>query len=145
MATRLPSLDELKAQARRLRSSLAEAGSDISHSKSLELVAKQLGFADWNTLYAKVGNEPPRKSFSVGDRVSGSYLGQRFAGTVLALRAATSHPGYYTITVDFDEAVDVVEFESFSAMRKRVTATIDETGVSPSKTSNGRPHMVLEG
>ena len=36
-------------------------------------------------------------------------------------------PGYVTITVDFDEPVDVVEFESFSAFRKRVTATIDET------------------
>jgi len=145
MATRLPSLDELKGQARRLRTSLATAGNDITHSRSLELIAQQYGFADWNTLYAKVGNEPPKRAWAVGDRVSGSYLGKRFSGTVLALKAATSYPGYYTITVDFDEAVDVVDFESFSALRKRVTATIDEQGISPSKTSNGRPHMVLEG
>lgn len=145
MATRLPSLDELKAQARRLRTSLAAAGNDITHSQSLELIARQHGLADWNTLHAKVGNQPQKRAFAVGDRVSGSYLGKRFSGTVLALAAATSHPGYYTITVDFDEAVDVVEFESFSALRKRVTATVDEAGVSPSKTSNGRPHMVLEG
>ena len=145
MSSRLPSLDELKAQARRLRSSLTDAGTDISHSKSLELIARQYGFADWNTLYAKAGNEPPRRDWNPGDRVKGHYLGQAFEGTVRALKAVTSMPGYVTITVDFDEPVDVVEFDSFSAFRKRVTATIDETGVSPSKTSNGRPHMVLEG
>ena len=145
MTTPLPSLDELKAQARRLRTSLANAGNDITHSRSLELIAQQYGFADWNTLHAKIGNQPPRRTFAVGDRVRGAYLGKAFEGTVLALKAATSVPGYYTITIDFDEAVDVVEFDSFSAFRKRVTATIDEEGISPSKTSNGRPHMVLEG
>ena len=79
MSSRLPTLDELKAQARRLRSSLAEAGSDITHSKSLELIAKQYGFADWNTLYAKAGNEPPRRSWKRKPAKPG-FGGRRFAG-----------------------------------------------------------------
>lgn len=143
MSTRLPPLEELKAQARRLRSSLEASGTSVSHSKSLELVARQYGYADWNTLYAKAGNEPPRRTWNPGERVSGSYLGQAFAGTVVGLEAMTSSPGLYKITVVFDEPVDVVTFDSFSAFRKRVTATIGEDGISPSKTSNGRPHMVL--
>ena len=52
----------------------------------------------------------------------------------------THYPG-----LGMDDPVDVVTFDSFSAFRQRVTATIDEHGVSPSKTSNGRPHMVLNG
>jgi hypothetical protein len=145
MSLRLPSLDELKAQARRLRATLEAGGGAVSHSKSLELIAKQYGFADWNTLYAKVGNEPPRPSWSTGDRVSGCYLGQAFEGTVIGLDALTSNPGHFRITVVFDEPVDVVTFDSFSAFRRRVTATVNEHGVSPSKTSDGRPHMVLNG
>ncbi len=44
----------------------------------------------------------------------------------------------------FDEPVDVVTFESFSAFRQRVTATVDETGRTIEKTSNGRPQLELE-
>lgn len=145
MSMVLPSLDELKAQARRLRTTLEAGGTAVSHSKSLELIARQHGFADWNTLYAKAGNQPPRRAWNPGDRVSGSYLGQAFKGEVLGLEAMTSAHGLYRITIRFDEPVDVVTFDSFSALRQRVTATIDEEGVSPSKTSNGRPHMVLHG
>jgi hypothetical protein len=145
MSSRLPSLDILKGQARRLRSTLEAGGTSVSHSRSLELIARQYGFADWNTLYAMVGNEPPRPTWGPGDRVSGCYLGQEFEGTVLGIDTMTANPGHYRITVVFDEPVDVVTFDSFSAFRRRVTATVDEHGISPSKTSNGRPHMVLNG
>lgn len=36
----------LKAQAKRLRKALAESGTDISHSKALELVAQSVGARD---------------------------------------------------------------------------------------------------
>jgi hypothetical protein len=39
--------------------------------------------------------------------------------------------------------VDVVTFASFSALRRRINAQVDEQGVSPRKTSNGLPHLVL--
>lgn len=141
--TRLPSLDDLKNQAKRLRDALARQGTIINHSKSLELIASQYGFRDWNTLHAKVGNMPPKRALSIGDRVSGHYLGQKFTGTVIAINALTSAHGMSKITFDFDEAVDVITFKSWSAYRKRVTCTLDEDGRTVEKTSNGQPHMVL--
>ncbi|MET3777851.1 hypothetical protein ABID20_003435 [Rhizobium alvei] len=142
MAT-LPSLEALKEQAKRLRETLARQGSEINHSKALELLAGQFGFRDWNTLHAAVGNRPPKPVLAIGSKVSGHYLGQAFTGEIIAIQALTSVHGKYRVTFDFDEPVDVVTFESFSAYRKRVTVTLDEDGRTVEKTSNGRPHMVL--
>ena len=142
-STPLPSLDALKDQAKRLRARFSGEGQEISHSRALELVAAQYGFRDWNTLHAAVGNRPPFDPWMLGSRVRGHYLGQPFDAEVLGIQAITSQPGRYRMTLHFDEPVDVVTFDSFSAFRKRVTATIGEDGISPSKTSNGRPHMVL--
>jgi len=43
-----------KVMAKALRQSLAESGIDISHTHSLELVAKQFGAMNWNILAAKM-------------------------------------------------------------------------------------------
>lgn len=43
---------EAKAAARALRRSLSDDGIDLSHSRTLEVVASQLGFSDWNTAHA---------------------------------------------------------------------------------------------
>lgn len=43
-----------KAAATALRADLAGRGVDLSHSAALEVVAHQLGFADWNTARAVV-------------------------------------------------------------------------------------------
>ncbi|WP_455270119.1 glyoxalase superfamily protein [Rhizobium herbae] len=139
----LPSLDALKDQAKRLRAGLATDGQDITHSKSLELLAAQYGFRDWNTLHAVVGNRPPLNPWMLGSRVKGHYLGQPFEATILGVQAVTAQPGRYRLVLDFDEPVDVVTFESFSAFRKRVQCTIDETGRTVEKTSNGRPQVEL--
>jgi hypothetical protein len=140
---KLPSLEDLKDQAKRLRETLARQGTQINHSKALELIAGQHGFRDWNTLHAKIGNEPPGPTLSLGAKVSGQYLGQAFTGEIIAIQALTSAHGKYRVTFDFDEPVDVVTFESFSAYRKRVTVTLGEDGQTTERTSNGRPHMVL--
>jgi 2-hydroxychromene-2-carboxylate isomerase len=50
-----------KAMARALRSALAERQIDISHSDSLELVARQFGFDDWNMLAARIEAGRPRR------------------------------------------------------------------------------------
>ena len=42
-----------KQQAKRLRTSLAERGVEVTHSEALELVAHQYGARDWNTLVAQ--------------------------------------------------------------------------------------------
>jgi hypothetical protein len=43
----------LKDQAKRLRTSLADRGVEVTHSEALELVAHQYGARDWNTLAAQ--------------------------------------------------------------------------------------------
>lgn len=138
-----PCLDALKDQAKRLRSSLAARGGEVSHSRALEFIAAQYGFRDWNTLHAAVANRPALDPYALGSRVRGTYLGQPFEGRILGVQALTAQPGRYRLTLDFDQPVDVVTFESFSALRKRVTCTIDGSGRSPAKTSNGRPHVEL--
>jgi len=142
--TTYPSIDELKAQARRLRQAMAERGDDMSHSTVLELIAKQHGLRDWNTLSALAAkpNDGPDAPFDVGSAVRGRYLNKPFTGKVLAMSAKSG--GLYKITIHFDEPVDVVEFESFSAFRQRINAQVDADGISPRRTSNGVPHLVLD-
>jgi len=141
---KLPSLDVLKDQARRLRDTLGRQGTVVNHSKALELVAGQYGFRDWNTLMGAIGNRQPVRNYSIGEQVTGHYLGQMFSGTIIAVQALTSVHGRYRVTFDFDEPVDVITFESWSAFRKRVTCTLDEQGRTVEKTSNGQPHMMLQ-
>lgn len=131
-----------KTQAKALRAKLAGQGTEISHSQALELVAHQHGARDWNTLRALAARPGNARPLAVGDRVTGSYLGQAFTGYVHGLSHSAYSP-HMRITLHFDEPVDVVKFDSFSSFRQRVTATIDETGESPQKTSDGVPQMIV--
>ncbi|MDE0993453.1 MAG: glyoxalase superfamily protein [Rhodospirillales bacterium] len=54
--TTIPSITSLQAQAKRMRSKLGKGGHPISHSQSLEIIARQSGFKDWNTIFAVAGN-----------------------------------------------------------------------------------------
>ncbi len=138
----LPSIEAAKAQAKRLRATLAADGNPVGHSRSLELLAHQYGYKDWNTLHAAIGNRPPPSPVAIGQRVRGRYLSQPFDGEVIGVLALAT-PGRFRVTLHFDEPVDVVTFDSFSAYRQRVTCTIDRTGKTAEKTSDGRPHMEL--
>jgi hypothetical protein len=133
---------DYKAQAKRLRASLNQsAGTALTHAQALELVAHQHGARDWNTLRAR--NGPPRAAdLSVGATVRGRYLGQDFSGRVLGL--AEVGGGRYRVTLHFDAPVDVVTFESFSAFRQRVSCVVGPEGHSPARTSDGRPHLILD-
>lgn len=51
-------LDDAKMAARALRHALASADVLISHSRALEIVAAQFGFADWNTAAARLPAGP---------------------------------------------------------------------------------------
>lgn len=148
-----------KLQARRLREAMATEGRAISHGAALEMVARQHGFRDWNTLSATAtaarsgpetgastgANAAARNAFpdfSVGTRISGRYLDQPFVGEI---RSVTALPDgeHFRLAIHFAEPVDVVTFESFSAFRQRVHATVNSRGMSPQRTSNGLPHLVL--
>ncbi len=135
------SISTAKRQAKLLRSKLAADGTDISHSKSLELVARQHGFRDWNTLFAHLGNRPA-PAWQIGDRVCGLYLSQRFEAEIIAVKKISD--GWFRLTFQFDQPVDVITFESMSNYRSRTTQVIGPDGTTREKTSNGRPHMILE-
>ncbi|OIQ41641.1 MAG: hypothetical protein BM560_09855 [Roseobacter sp. MedPE-SWde] len=137
----VPSTDALKLQAKRLRQQLHSSGVAVGHSKSLELVAQQHGARDWNTLQARASN---RLQLQVGDRVRGRYLGQVFKGEIRGL-SLMGDGEHRQITLHFDTPVDVVRFESFSALRQRVTGVIGWDGCSAQKTSDGVPQLIVEG
>ncbi len=129
-----------KARARSLRAH-APATEAISHADALERVAHELGYADWNTLSAQL-RETLDAPLNVGDRVEGRYLDQPFHGVVVAMKALEDGRAF-AVTIHFDAPLDVVVFDSFSAFRRRVRATVSPAGVSFAKTSNGVPHLVV--
>ncbi len=138
--TETPSLEDLKRQAKRLRQALAEKGTNASHGETLEIIARQYGARDWNTMRARTENQ---FRVRVGDRVAGRYLGQPFQGEVKSL-TVLGNGSHRRITLHFDHPVDVVKFESFSALRQRVSGLVGWDGRSPQKTSDGAAQLVLE-
>lgn len=51
----MTTISDAKRMAKALRNSLAATGTTLAHSESLEVVAHQLGYRDWNVLVAKLG------------------------------------------------------------------------------------------
>ena len=136
----IPPRDVLKAQAKRLRSDLAARGQQLSHAQALETIAHQWGARDWNTLSAQAANRHP--GWAPGQRATGRYLGHPFTGVVKAARQAAN--GYWSLTLRFDAPIDVVASDKFSSFRRQVNTTVNDRGISPQKTSDGQPHMVLD-
>lgn len=141
MTRDLPTISEAKQEARHLRATLAEQGEAISHAQALERVAQQHGFRDWNAFHAVLRDRPPQ-GWEAGGRVTGRYLSQPFAATVLA--ADQFRPGWFRLVLDLDAAVDVVRFDSFSNLRKRIRVEVGPGGHSRERTSDGTPHVVLK-
>ncbi|MBL4854135.1 MAG: hypothetical protein JKY25_07825 [Robiginitomaculum sp.] len=142
--SQVPPIGTLKTQAKRLRTELANDGISVSHSKSLEMLAHQFGYKDWNGLYAAAQTNSILSTLRIGQTVNGIYLGQKIVGEIIGMQKL-SNGTRYKLTLDLDEPVDVVSFGSFSNMRKRITCRVDSGGVSSERTSNGQPHMVLGG
>lgn len=117
-----------KDHARRLRTALREDGIEISHSKALELVARQHGTRDWNVLAARP-DASEALPFAIGDAVAGTFNGKPARGHVHAL-ARTIKPDLWRMTVTFDPPVDVVASPHFSAERRRVELVVGKDGKS---------------
>lgn len=136
-----PTLADAKKEAKRLRSHLSREGEELSHAQALEKVAHQHGFRDWNAFHAAIASHEP-DGWHAGGRVTGHYLSQPFTSTVLDANAL--RPGWYRLVLDLDEAVDVVRFDSFSNMRKRLHVVVGPDGHSRECTSDGVPHVRLD-
>lgn len=135
-----PSLETVKAQAKALRQALQAGGTVVSHAQALELIARQHGARDWNTLHARLTqqNAPPKLAF--GDHVAGYYLGQAYTGEIVALSGPAEHR---QVEIKLDQPIDTVRFESFSNWRHRIRGTLDVDGRSLRKTSDGAPHLIV--
>ena len=135
-----------KTHARRLRDALAGEGLTISHAKALELVARQNGARDWNTLAARPveKNEPAIGApFSVGENVAGTFNGNPAQGRVIGL-SETIKPDLWRVTVAFDPPVDVVTSKLFSSPRKRVEMVVGADGKSRRLTGTETGVMALQ-
>ncbi|MCI4665905.1 MAG: glyoxalase superfamily protein [Neomegalonema sp.] len=141
MSNHLPSVSEAKAQAKRLREKMGDEGAPIGHGQSLELIAHQLGFRDWNSMLAAIRNKPPRV-WEVGARVTGRYLGHAFSARITSL--TRFQPGWFRLQLELDEAVDVVASEHYSNFRKRIRGVVGPKGHSVEHTSDGRPHLQID-
>lgn len=137
----IPSAQTLKSEAKALREERARAGIALSHGAALEAVAKAHGFRDWNTARAML---PERvvAPFQIGQRVSGTYLGQPFRGLLIGVQLM-SDMAHYKVTVNFDDPVNVTPTFMFEALRQRVVATVDIHGVTPALRGDGCPQMVI--
>lgn len=135
-----PTAASLKAEAKLLREERAATGVSLTHGAALEEVARRHGYRDWNTAAAAL---PERfvTPVQVGQRVKGTYLSKPFTGMVIGLQLM---PPHYTVTVKFDQPVNVSKFASMVINRQRVTATVDVRGISPSQTSDGEPQMRIQ-
>lgn len=134
-----PSAETLKSEARAYRTARSAVGEPITHGAALEYVAKAHGYRDWNTARAALP-ERVASPVQVGNRVRGTYLGQAFEGLVISVSLLADMQSY-KVTIKFDEPVDVVTSELFSAFRQRVSATVGINGVSLARTGNGQPQM----
>lgn len=141
MTRDLPTIATAKKEAKRLREALAGEGTAISHAQALERIAHGHGFRDWNALHAEMSDRPPQ-GWTAGGRVTGRYLLQPFAATVLA--ADQFRPGWFRLVLDLEQAVDVVRFESFSNLRKQIRVEVGPEGHSKERTSDGTPHVELD-
>jgi hypothetical protein len=141
MKRTLPTRAAAKVQAKRLREELAAEGVLITHAQALEKIAHRHGFRDWNTMHAFIKNLDP-EAWGIGGRVTGKYLSQPFAATILS--AEQLRPGWFHLVLKLDDAIDVVSFEGFSNLRKQIHSVVGPSGQSRERTSDGTPHLVLD-
>ncbi len=141
----LPTLPALKDQAKRLRHDLAASGHQIGHGQALELLAHQHGYRDWNTLHAAADRPKPNtRTWQVGERVTGKYLGRAFAGRIVSVRTI-SDGGWFRLAIHFDAPLAVAELGGLPVLRQRIHGNVGPDGRTVEKTSNGQPHLVLDG
>lgn len=138
---------DYKTNARRLRDALAADGIAISHAKALELVARQEGARDWNTLAARPAESKTDSTtmsvpFSVGETVSGTFNGNPAKGRVIGLEE-TIKPDLWRVTVAFNPPVDVSTSKLFSSERRRIQMVVGADGRSRRLTGTETGVMAL--
>lgn len=106
---------DAKQMARALRQGLADRKLELSHSDCLELVALQFGFADWNTLAARINAESQPPALPLGWTVTGIGRGNAYRAGLDpdlpgALRVASTSPN------------DIVDVDEFGGLMRTISA-----------------------
>jgi hypothetical protein len=134
-------LKQAKAQARRLSVAMGKAGRPVALSQAYELLAQSAGHADWNTMAARLAT-PAGIGWTLGQAVRGRYMDQPITGRIHAL--ARKGAAHVEVELALDQPVDVAASAHFTALRRRVRATLGGDGRSVGRRSDGVPHLVLE-
>ncbi len=142
-----------KNRAKRLRSYLDGSGHSISHSESLEAIARSEGYRDWNTysaLFKTVAGEISNSShtkqqypFHVGDKITGTFRGVRFQGTLLGLEE-TITSGVWRIKMHFDTPVKLPSHEALNLTRQRINCMLNVKGASVNLKGSPDGHIKLD-
>lgn len=142
---------DYKTHAKRLREALATEGVALSHGKALDIVARQNGERDWNTLSARLDKATPALAatvattaapFAVGDQVAGAFNGNAASGRIIGV-AETIKPDLWRVTVKFSPPVDASTSANFRAERTRVEMIVGADGRSRRLTGTENGTMAL--
>ncbi len=143
---------DYKTHAKRLRDALATEGVALSHGKALDIVARQNGERDWNTLSARLDKSTPAPTttpttttaapFAVGDQVAGAFNGNAASGRIIGV-AETIKPDLWRVTVKFSPPVDASTSANFRAERTRVEMIVGADGRSRRLTGTENGTMAL--
>ena len=103
---------DAKAMAQTLREALNAKSVSLTHSESLELIAKILGFRDWNALAAKIQSSDGQTGSAAASPPTGNIATDQAARQKIVVAAATldDYVGFYqfndnavyTVTRDAD-------------------------------------------
>jgi hypothetical protein len=137
----LPTHSEVKHRAKTLRAHRQAAGHAMTHAQALERISRRQGYRDWNTLSAAITSIRGASCLPGGDSVSGQYMGKAFEAHILKI--GVTPEGETRLTLRFDEAIDVVEHQGFSAFRKQINCSVSRDGHSTARLSDGTPHVAL--
>ena len=140
--TQLTQTSRLKAEARRLRTALADQNISIAHPNTLELLAKSKGVRDWNTLSAQQNRTSTPDYPSPGTQVRISYVGQPATARVIGVHLM-SRDEAARLTLDLDAPLDVYPHSAVHISRRRLTAVIRPDGTSLRRSADGVPHLTM--
>lgn len=118
-----------KALARCLRQALSERGIEITHSDSLECVARQLGWRDWNTLSAHLERTPLRlpKHWTIGGSHPQDYdmgVDEALGCALIRYRHALTDPIAVNGEAGFGTLMQTVQADAFRGKRIRFSASL---------------------
>lgn len=119
-----------KTMAKSLRSALAAYGHELSHGQCLELVARQLGYTDWNVLSARVEASRKDKDLLIPE---GWFPGSIDSGALFRLGVDPDMPGVVRIEArggvkipsnTFATLMQSISAQAYRSKRLRLTAEL---------------------